>query len=289
MSSDLVAVTGSSGELGGRVAARLAGAGVAQRLVVRDARRAPHPPRAEVAVAAFEDASAMRSALRGVRVLLLVPIHEGPGRLDAHATAIAAAVATGVERIVYFSFVNAAPDSTFTYARDHFRTERLIRESGVRHTFLRNSLYLDFVPFFVSAEGILAGPAGEGRVAWVSRDDIADVAAAVLTREGHAGRTYDVTGGTAFTLAETAREATEALGRPIRYVAETVEEAYASRARYGAPDWQVEGWVTTYLAVANGELDVVSDTVRRLAGHEPQTLTELVRRHPDAYRHLVAH
>jgi uncharacterized protein YbjT (DUF2867 family) len=287
MPSDLIAVTGSSGELGGRVAARLAEGGVAQRLVVRDAGRAPTLPGARVAVAAFEDAVAMRTALLGVRTLLLVPIHEGPGRRDVHATAVAAAVTAGVERIVYFSFVNAAPDCTFTYGRDHFATERLIRDSGVAYTFLRNSLYLDFVPFFTSAEGVLAGPAGDGRVAWVARDDSADVAAAVLTEGGHAGQTYDVTGGRALTLAETAQELADAIGRPIRYHPETVEEAYASRASYGAPDWQVEGWVTTYEAIATGELDVVSDSVRRIARHEPQTLAELLLRHPENYRHLV--
>ncbi|HEY3008485.1 MAG TPA: SDR family oxidoreductase [Micromonosporaceae bacterium] len=287
MPPDLIAVTGSSGELGGRVAARLADAGAAQRLVVRDAGRAPSLPGSEVAVAAFEDAEAMRTALLGVRTLLLVPIHEGPGRLDVHATAIAAAVTAGVERIVYFSFVGAAPDCTFTYGRDHYATEQLIRDSGVAYTILRNSLYLDFVPFFTSAEGVLAGPAADGRVAWVARDDSADVAAAVLTGEGHAGQTYDVTGGRALTLAETARELAEAIGRPVRYHPETVAEAYASRAHYGAPDWQVEGWVTTYEAIANGELDTVTDTVRRIAGHEPQTLAELLRRHPENYRHLV--
>jgi uncharacterized protein YbjT (DUF2867 family) len=288
MSSDLIAVTGSTGELGGRVAARLADAGVSQRLVVRDAGRAPRLPQSEVAVAAFEDAEATRRALLGVRTLLLVPIHEGPGRIAVHATAVAAAVTAGVERIVYFSFVGASPEATFTHVRDHYATEQLIRQSGVAHTFLRNSLYLDFVPYFTSAEGVMAGPAGDGRVAWVARDDIADVATAVLTQDGHAGQTYDVTGARALTLAETAAQLADAIGRPIRYAAETVEEAYASRAKYNAPEWEVDGWVTTYVAIANGELDVVGDTVRRLAGHEPQTLADLVRIHPESYRHLVA-
>ena len=133
--------------------------------------------------------------------------------------------------------------------------------------FERMSLYLDFIPLLAGEDGVIRGPAGDGHVAPVARADVADVAAAILADPSpHDGRTYDVTGGERFTLAEAAAR----LG--VRYDDETVEEAYASRGRYGAPDWQVEAWVTTYEAIARGELDVVSDAVERLAGHPPRTL-----------------
>jgi NAD(P)H dehydrogenase (quinone) len=76
-------------------------------------------------------------------------------------------------------------------------------------------------------------------------------------------------------------------GRPVTYHAETLEEAYASRASYGAPEWEVEGWVTSYVAIATGEMNVVSDTVSRLTGHAPMTLADFLRRHPDSYQHLL--
>jgi len=66
----------------------------------------------------------------------------------------------------------------------------------------------------------------------------------------------------------------EATGRPVRYEAETLEQAYASRAGYGAPQWEVDGWVTSYSAIAAGELDVVTDHVERLTGHAPISLAE---------------
>ena len=75
-------------------------------------------------------------------------------------------------------------------------------------------------------------------------------------------------------------------GRPIAYHAETLEEAYASRAVYGAPDWEVAGWVTTYVAVANGDLEAVSGDVAALAGHPPVGLAEFLRRNPDSLQHL---
>jgi hypothetical protein len=83
-----------------------------------------------------------------------------------------------------------------------------------------------------------------------------------------------VTGPESLTFHEMASR----LGPGVRYHPETIEEAYASRAGYGAPDWQVDGWVSTYTAIAAGELDGISDTVQRLTGHPPLSLAELMGR-----------
>ena len=141
-------------------------------------------------------------------------------------------------------------------------------------------------PLFVGGDRMLRGPAGTGRVAAVARDDVADVATTVLLGSGHDGQTYDLTGPTAFTLAEAAAALTEAAGVPIGYHAETIEEAYESRAGYGAPDWAVDGWVSTYTAIAAGELDTVSQDVLRIAGHPPMGLVEYLARNPETVAHL---
>jgi uncharacterized protein YbjT (DUF2867 family) len=144
-------------------------------------------------------------------------------------------------------------------------------------TFLRNNLYLDFLPELAGGDGVVRGPAGDGRVAAVAQDDIADVAAAVLGRpEDHVGRTYDLTGPEALTLAEVVDRLSALGGRPVRYVNESVEEAYASRASSGAPDWLVTAWVSTYLAIAAGELAGVTDDVASLARHPARTLEEVL-------------
>jgi NAD(P)H dehydrogenase (quinone) len=285
--SGLIAVTAATGVLGGRVARRLAAAGVAQRLVVRDAARAPELPAAEVVTTAgYADADGMRAALAGVGTLFLVSATEAADRVGLHTAAVDAAVAAGVGRIVYVSFVGAGPYATFTFARDHWHTEEHIRNSGVPHTVLRNNLYLDILPYFPGTDGVLRGPAGTGKFGGVARDDIADVAAAVLTTPGHEGATYDVTGPAAITMDEAAAELTRASGRLITYDAETLDQAYASRAGFGAPDWEVAGWVTSYSAVAVGELDVVSSTVRDLAGHDPMSFRDYLERNPDEVARL---
>ena len=216
----LIAVTGATGGVGGRLTARLAEAGSRQRLVVRDLARAPRIAGAEIRQASGYGArDEMRVALEGADVLFLIPAAETPDRVQQHATAIDAAVAAGVRSIVYLSFFGAAPDATFTLARDHWHTEQHVRATGLPCTFLRMNVYMDFIPAMVSSDGVLRGPAGDGRLAAILRDDVAAAAAAVLTASSHNGRTYDLTGPDAFTLAEAAEVMSRATGKSIREVA----------------------------------------------------------------------
>jgi NAD(P)H dehydrogenase (quinone) len=196
-----------------------------------------------------------------------------------------------VQRIVYTSFLQARPDSTFTLGRQHALTEERIRATGVAATFLRHGFYADFVPFFATPQdgrAVIAAPAGEGQASFVSRDDLADVAAAVLLDDSGRldGRALEVTGPEALTLAEAAAVLTEVTGVPAEYRPETVEEAWASRRPSGHPDWEIEGWVTSYLAIAAGELSLVSDVVPELTGHPALTVAEHLRRHPEHWANL---
>jgi uncharacterized protein YbjT (DUF2867 family) len=288
MANGLIAVTGATGGVGGRVARRLAARGNQQRLIVRDPKRLERFDGAEIrAIAGYHAAGDVRRALEGVSTLFLIPGTEGAGRTDQHRTAVEAAVVAGVEHIIFLSFLDASPSSTFTLARDHWATEEDVRRLAPRWTFLRMNTYLDFIPKLAGATGVISGPAGDGRVSAVLRDDLADVAAAVLTDPGeHASRTYDVTGGEAFTLAEAAAVMSEASGRRITFNNETLEEAYESRSRYGAPASDVDGWVSSYTAIAAGELARVSDTVGQLSGHKPVTLAEYIRANPDCLAHV---
>jgi uncharacterized protein YbjT (DUF2867 family) len=290
MSGPDVVVTGVTGGLGGRVARRLAERGVGQRLVARNPGRVPELAGAEVAAASYDDRDSLRRAFAGAHTLFMVSASEDPDRLRLHANVVGAATDAGVERVVYTSFFGAAPDCTFTFGRDHWHTEELIRGSGLRFTMLRDNLYLDFLSLMVGADGVIRGPAADGRVAAVARDDIADVAVAVLVEGGdrHDGRGYDLTGPEALTMAEVAERLSRLAGRAISYHPETLEEAYASRAVYGAPGWEVDGWVTTYVAIANGELEAVSGDVAAVAGHPPMSLDDFLRRNPDSLRHLAS-
>ena len=218
-------------------------------------------------------------ALEGVSTLFMVSGSESADRRDQHLTFVDAAAEAGVRHVVYTSFFGAAPDATFTLARDHYATEEHIKASGMDWTFLRDNLYLDVIPFFVGEDDVLRGPAGDGVVSAVSYDDIAACAAEVLSApDAHVGRTYDLTGPEALSLTTAAETLSAALGRQITYYDESIEEAYESRRQWPAPDWQYDAWVSTYTAIAAGELAPVTDDVRTLTGRRPISLAELLAR-----------
>jgi hypothetical protein len=174
----------------------------------------------------YPDAAGFRAALAGVDTLYLVSAAEAEDRLSQHFSAVDAAVEAGVQRIVYTSFLGASPDAVFTLVRQHAATEDRIRATGVRATFLRHSMYADFVPFFATPEdgaAVIAAPAGDGRTSFVSRDDLADVAVVVLLDDSGRfdGEALDVTGPEALTLAEAASVLTEVTGRPAVYREQT--------------------------------------------------------------------
>jgi uncharacterized protein YbjT (DUF2867 family) len=274
----LIAVTGSTGRVGGRVARLLADSGAEQRLVVRDPARAPRLEGAEVVVASYVDTDAVRRALDGVDVALMVSGAEAEDRLEQHRAFIEGARQAGVGHVVYTSFLGAAPDSVFTLARDHWATEQILAGSGMAWTCLRDNFYADVMPGYVGADGALRGPAGDGRVSLLAAADVADVAVAVLRDPSpHRDTSYPLTGPEALSFSEIAAVIAEVTGHPTTYVAETVEQAYASRAVYDAPPWQVDSWVSTYTAIASGGLAEVSPWVHDLTGHAPRDLRTVLR------------
>ena len=271
----VIALTGSTGALGGRVARLLSGE--VSRLVVRDPARVPllagHRP--EVRVATYDDPEASVRALEGVDVLLMVSGAEAPDRRAQHRTFIDAAARAGVAHLVYTSFAGASPEAAFTLGRDHADAEAAITESGLAATILRDNFYAEVLPLFAGEDGAVRGPAGEGRVALVARDDVADVAAAVLRDPGpHAGATYTLSGPEAVTLAEATARMGPVLGGSFSYVEESLEEAYASRRRWSQEQWQLDAWVSTYTAIRDGEVAAVTGDVERLTGHPARTLEE---------------
>ncbi len=274
-----IGITGATGHIGGRVARLLAAdppAGTRLRLLVRDASRAADLPGADVVEVQYGDPAAVE-ALSGVDVLLMVSAAESDDRVGEHRAFVEHAVEAGVGHVVYTSFVGATPDCGFLLGRDHAATEEVIRATGVTATFLRDSFYAEVFPLFADDAGVLRGPAGQGLVAPVSRRDVADVAAAVLCAPAdHAGATYDLTGPEALTLDQIAATLTAVTGRSHRFHDETLDEARASRAHHGAPDWMVEAWISTYTAIRDGELAAVSDDVPRLLGRTATTFRDAV-------------
>ena len=280
-----IAITGASGFVGGAVAEQLAANGLPLRLVVRDLSRAPELERAIAVETTYADRDASRAALEGVETLLMISAGENEQRLAEHLTFVEAARYAGVKHIVYTSFVGAAPDSTFTLARDHYATEQAIIASGMEFTILRDNFYADFVPQMAGEDHVLRGPAGDGLAALVTRSDVARVAATVLQDvAAHRSTTYNLTGPMAITLEEVAAIISEAKDEHYSFHNETIDEAYESRKAWNAPSWQVDAWVSTYTAIANGDMREVSTDVETITGRPAESLAGFLSRDNPAPR-----
>jgi NAD(P)H dehydrogenase (quinone) len=269
-----IGITGATGKLGGRVAFHLSAAGLHQRLLVRDPTRAPQLSNAtSVQFTSYGDTDTSVRALSGIKLLYMVSASESEDRLEQHKLFVDAAVKANVQHIIYTSFVGANKDATFTLARDHWATEEHIRKSGLTYTFLRDNFYIDFLPLLVDKnDNTIRGPAGKGRVAAVAREDVARSIVAVLKQsKEHANATYDLTGPEALSLNDVAHilSETRSTGEPVCYQEETVEEAYASREKWQAPQWQLDAWVSTYTSIANGDMQNVTSSVYELTGQNP--------------------
>ena len=213
----------------------------------------------------------------------MVSAAESPTREQEHLTLVRAAQAAGIQHLVYLSFAEARPDSTFTLARTHAVTEEAIRRSTMKYTFVRDNFYSELMARLADVEGVICGPAEQGRVACVAQRDAAQAVANIMADIAaggtqHQGRTYTLTGSQSLSMEDIARILTTCTGKPHRFHNETIAEAFASRrAAYpDTPDWEIEAWVSTYTAIAKGELAQVTQDLPRLIGREPLTFEQVV-------------
>ncbi|WP_109078213.1 SDR family oxidoreductase [Aggregatibacter kilianii] len=278
-----IAITGASGNIGGMVARHLSERGFSLILPLRNPAKAPNLPNMETRRFSYGDFELAKTALSGVDLLFMVSAAESPTREQEHLTLVRAAEAAGVQHLVYLSFAGASLDSTFTLARTHAVTENAIRQTAMHYTFLRDNFYSEMMAHLANAENVIAGPAENGRVACVSQKDVSEATANVLTdiarkNTVHSDRTYTLTGSESLNFSQIANMLTTITGKTYRYHNETLDEAFASRKHDypDTPDWQIEAWVSTYTAIAKGELAEVSPDLAQLLGRVPLRFEQVV-------------
>jgi NAD(P)H-dependent flavin oxidoreductase YrpB (nitropropane dioxygenase family)/uncharacterized protein YbjT (DUF2867 family) len=215
-----IAITGATGQLG-RLAIEKLKAGVPAAGIVALARSPAKAAGLGVAVreADYARPETLASALSGVDTLLLISSSEIGRRVVQHRNAIGAAKEAGVGRIAYTSLLHA-DTSPLDLAEEHRATEAELRASGIPHTILRNGWYTENHTGSIGgalAGGAVIGSAGNGRISSAPRADYAEAAVAVLTGEGHEGKTYELAGDDAYTLADLAAEISRQTGRTIPY------------------------------------------------------------------------
>jgi len=274
-------VTGAGGHLGRRVVKLLLAAG-AKHLVAgtRDPAKINElfGLGAETRRMDFEDPSTLEAAYRGIQRVLIISTDAifVPGqRLKQHCAAVDAAVRAGVEHIVYTSMPNPEPPSVMPIAPDHYGTEQRIVQSGTSFTILRDSWYSEnlirSLPQ-VMASGRWYTSAGDGRMNYVTRDDVARAAATALSSDMPGGNRYDITGPQSLTTVEIASIAGKVFDKSIEVVQVADEDLSRILTAAGLPAAWVPRRIATDANMRAGKFDIVSDAVTRLTGKPPQSL-----------------
>lgn len=282
-----ILVTGATGNIGRHVTAALLERGASVRAFVRDPARAAEllGEQVELAVGDFEDVASLRRALRNVDHVFLTSA-DGPHK-PAHETAVIdAAAAAWVQRIVKLSSIGAAANASLGFWRWHGQVEEHLVRSQLPAVVLRSNF---FMTGLLASAGAIAGtgklfaPADDAKIAMIDSRDVAGAAAALLTEDGHEGRTYIVSGPEAITYRDVAEQLAAAIGRPVEFVDLPDEAAYAGMLDSGAPQWLAENVVGLFGELREGAGAEVTDTVRALTGRPPRTFAEFARDHAAAF------
>ncbi|MGP3966177.1 SDR family oxidoreductase [Streptomyces sp. 6N223] len=278
----MLVVTGATGHLGRLVIEALLTTVPADQVaaVARDEEKAqPLAQRGvEVRVGDYDRPDTLGGAFRAGDRVLFVSGSEVGRRVPQHEAVVAEARRAGVALLAYTSILGG-PAADFTLAREHQATERMILDSGLPYTFLRNGWYHEnytenLAP--VLEHGAVVGSAGQGRVASASRADYAAAAAAVLTGEGHEGRAYELSGDVAWSYAEYAAEVARQSGREIVYSEVPPEQHVAILTGAGLPEPLARVLVDVDAAIGRGLLAGTTGELAALIGRPTTPLADAV-------------
>ncbi|MGW6379370.1 SDR family oxidoreductase [Rhodococcus sp. NPDC055112] len=279
-----IAITGATGHLGRLVVESLLARGAEAGdlvAVVRDPGKAADlaAKGVQVRVADYTDRAALESALAGVDKLLLISSSEVGQRLPQHTNVIEAAKAAGVAFVAYTSVLDAA-NSALTLAQEHKATEEVLAASGIEHALLRNGWYWENYTTDLAGtieRGVLAGAAGEGRVAAAARADYAEAAAVVLLADGQAGRVYELGGDERLTLAELAATISAAAGKTVVYQDLSEGQFGAALESAGLPAIYAGMLANSDAGIKVGALDTTSGDLQTLIGRSSTPVAEVLR------------
>lgn len=272
----MILVTGAAGTTGSEVVRLLAAKGVRVRAMVRHAEKGKqfHGPGSEVVVADLEKPATLDPVLKGVDKVYLVSSPDPRVGL-LHGNLIESAKRAGVKQIVRLSVIGAAANSPCQFLKWHGEVDERLSRSGLSYVILRPHSFMQNLlasRASIQAEGKLYAPMKDGKTTPIDARDVAAVAAAVLTSEGHSGRIYDLTGPEALTYGKIAEKLGAAIGRTVQYVDLPPDAARDGLVAAGFPAWLAEGLVELQSMHATGVAADVSSSVEKLTGKKPRSL-----------------
>jgi len=282
----MILLTGATGKIGAETAKQLVGKGAPVRALVRDAAKAAPLEAAgvELAVGNIADAAAVRQALTGVRqAFLLLPNGEQQEASEKQFTDLCRAA--GVGHLVKMSSMEAVPTAQTPIPRAHWAVEEYIRASGLAWTMVKPNFFMQNLlasAKSIREQGLFSLPMGDGTTGMADARDIGAVCAEVLTGQGHAGQSYEITGPEVLTFHQVAERFTSVLGRPIRYVPMPMAQ-FRERMTGVLKPWHLNAVCELFQEIADIGLDHTTGTFRRLMGRDPISLDRFIRDHAAAF------
>lgn len=280
-----ILITGATGHLGKATISALLNKGVNAAKIaalVRNEKKAQDLKEMgiKILVADYEDYNSLVKAFACVDQLLFISGSDVMNRNQQQQNVVKAAVEVKVKHVIYTSALNRLPieQSAISFvSQAHVKTEKWLAESGLNYTILQNSLYADVIPQFIgdvlNTQTIYL-PAAQGKTAFVVRTDIAEAAAAVLTSDGHNGKTYKITNTESYTYQNVADIISDITGKSITYISPTVEDFTATLENAGLPAETIGGFTAFALAQANDEFNVTGTDLEVLLNRKPTNLKE---------------
>ncbi len=285
----MILVTGATGLTGGAVVRHLAARKVPIRALVRNPARAQSLaalPDVEIVEGDMARPETLAAPLRGIDRAILISSSD-PAMLDVQTNFIMAAKQAGIGHVVKLSGIIPELTSLFRFARMHGEAEKRLEASGVPFTHLRAGefmhSYFRQVPSIL-ARGAMFLPMADARIASIDIDDIAAVAADVLTTPGHEGKIYPLTGPEALTMSEVADKLAAVTGKPVKYVNVAPEDATRVQLAAGMPDYLAAGIAELFAERRKGKESQVYPTMERVFGRRPTSFDQFASRYAAVFR-----
>jgi uncharacterized protein YbjT (DUF2867 family) len=273
--------TGATGRVGSATLKEFSRRGVSTRALVRNAEKAAlvASPQVETVIGDLAQPRSLESALDGITAALLVSPLD-PHQVELQGNFIDAAKRAGRVHVVKISGLGTALDSSVRSGRWHAQTEKHVEDSGLPFTHLRPPFFMQNILWFaptVRASGEFARSLNQGKVAMIDVDDIAAVAATVLSTHAHAGKAHVLTGPEALSYADVAERLSRILGRAITYRDVPLAGMREQRLASGMPEWHVDVQVDFSTALSAGHASAVTNTVEAVTGKPARTLEQFIR------------
>lgn len=282
----MILVTGANGTIGSEVVKQLIDSGQSVRALVRDpAKAAKLGGKVEVVQGDLSKPETLGVAFRGVEKAFLLATGPGLPQLDGHA--IDAAKAGGVKHIVKLSVLGATMDPGLIIGRWHRAGETKLESSGIAWTFLRPGGFFTNALGWAStikAQGAVYAPLGEGKSASIDPRDVAAVGVAALTKPGHEGKAYDLTGPQALSMAEQVQAISVAIGKPLKFVDVPEAAAKGGMLKAGMPEPLVNGLLELMALTKAGKVAMVSNAVEQVTGKPARTFEAWAREFAAAFQ-----